>query len=185
MTPMLVGAGIGTLLILLGFVALLTQKRYIDPRTNAPSEIEVPFFGKLKSNYPAVIFVFLGCVLVFLGIRQYKEVRTVEWLIDGSIISNTPGINWQDGQLAIFPSNVDMNLDPQTGKFSIKLDIEEGKNFEQEVERIHYSHPRGSIVILPQTEFDLKQSGNESKLLTATRTSRSYRVSLETMPNAQ
>lgn len=46
--------------IILGFIALLKQRTYIDADTKQPTEIEVPIFGKLKSNYPALIFVFLG-----------------------------------------------------------------------------------------------------------------------------
>lgn len=52
--------GISILSIVLGFIALLAQKTYINPETNEPSEVEIPFIGKIKTNYPAVIFVFLG-----------------------------------------------------------------------------------------------------------------------------
>jgi hypothetical protein len=77
--------------VVLGFLALLSQKIYLDPRTNAPVEIDVPILGKMKANYPALIFVFLGCAMVVLGLTRYTGVRTIRWLIDGSIISDTPG----------------------------------------------------------------------------------------------
>ena len=48
------------LCFVLGFVALLKQKTYIDSQTNQPTEIELPFVGKLTTNYPALGFVFIG-----------------------------------------------------------------------------------------------------------------------------
>ncbi|MGH2508312.1 MAG: hypothetical protein ACRDHZ_13055, partial [Ktedonobacteraceae bacterium] len=70
-TPMLVGAAIGAILIFLGFIALLSQKIYIDHRTNKATEIDVPILGKMKANYPALIFVFLGCAVVVFGLNKY------------------------------------------------------------------------------------------------------------------
>lgn len=182
-TPMHVGAAIGILLILLGWVALLAQRIYIDPRTNAASEIEVPILGKMKANYPALVFVFLGCVVIALGFTQYKGgVRTNRWLIDGSIISDTKGRNWQRGHLAVFPASTKMGIDPETAAFSIELDIEEPKTFEDVIERIQYTHPDGNMLLYPKIELDLKSSGKQSKLLETTPKSRRYAAPLEPMP---
>jgi hypothetical protein len=76
-----------------------------------------------------------------------------------------------------------MEINPETGTFSIKLDIDEGKTVEDVIERIQYSHPNGSMVILPETEFDLKRSGKQSKLTSVTHTSRSYVAHLQPMPD--
>ena len=46
---------LGALCVLLGFVALLSSKIYIDDKTNAPTEVELPIIGKLKSNCPALL----------------------------------------------------------------------------------------------------------------------------------
>lgn len=181
MAGMYLVSGIGAILIILGFVALLTQRIYIDPQTNSPTEIEVPILGKMKSNYPALVFVFLGCVMVAMALYAYRESRT-EWLIDGTMTSKTPGLDWQSGQLAIFPSDIDTHIDPATGKFSIKLAIQKNKSLEDVIERIQYSHPAGSMVIVPSEELRLKESGKPSKLSTQTPTSRSYNIQLEQMP---
>ena len=55
------------LCFVLGFVALLKQKTYIDSQTNQPTEIELPFVGKLKSNFPALVFVVVGAFLAYSG----------------------------------------------------------------------------------------------------------------------
>ena len=54
----------GFLSILMGFIALLAQKIYMK-NNNEVSEIEIPLIGKMKFNYPALIFVFIGVVLIF------------------------------------------------------------------------------------------------------------------------
>jgi len=47
---------LGTLCIILGFIALLSSRIYIDKASNSTVEVEVPFFGKLKGNYPTLVF---------------------------------------------------------------------------------------------------------------------------------
>lgn len=54
------------LLLTFGFIALLKQKTYLDPATRKPTtEVEIDGFGRLKTNYPALIFVFFS-VFVFI-----------------------------------------------------------------------------------------------------------------------
>jgi hypothetical protein len=59
------------------------QKTYLDPETKQPTEIEVPLIGKLKTNYPALIFVFLGIVLAFLTFRTSHAPPKEKWEIEG------------------------------------------------------------------------------------------------------
>ena len=54
----LFGLGISILLIILGFIALLKQKTYIDSKTQQPTKIKLPFFGEMITNFPALIFIF-------------------------------------------------------------------------------------------------------------------------------
>jgi hypothetical protein len=51
---------LGTLGFLLGLIALLTSRIYIDKASNSTVEVDVPLLGKLKGNYPALVFVLLG-----------------------------------------------------------------------------------------------------------------------------
>ena len=62
--------GISTLTIILGFIALLTQKIYIDTDTKQLTQIDIPMVGKMKTNYPALIFLFLG---IFLAVYAFSR----------------------------------------------------------------------------------------------------------------
>ena len=57
--------GLGTLSILLGFIALLSQNIYLHPETKDLTEVEVPILGRLRTNYPALVFVLLGFSLIY------------------------------------------------------------------------------------------------------------------------
>ncbi len=65
--PMYVAFAIATLLIVLGFIALLTQKVYLDSTTQQPITIEVPFVGKMAANVPSLAFVFFGSHWPFMA----------------------------------------------------------------------------------------------------------------------
>ena len=58
---------IAALSIILGFIALIKQKVYLDKDTKKQTELEIPILGKLKTNYPSLVFVFLGFFLVYYG----------------------------------------------------------------------------------------------------------------------
>lgn len=182
-TPMHVGSVIGVILFVLGFFALMAQRIYIDPQTNAPSEIEVPILGKMKANYPALVFAFLGAVIVIVGFSKHEGDDSVSWLIDGEIISDTPGINWRDGQLAIFPENTELEIN-ETGQFRIKHKIKKGRTVEDVIERIQYTNPAGTILIVPKDALEQhsKHGGGNSVIAALTSTSRKYRVQFQAMP---
>ena len=181
-TPMFVGSCVGAGLIVLGFFALLAQKIYIDSGTLTPSEIEIPLLGKMKANFPALIFVFLGAVLVVFALKLYAGPVAVQWTIDGQIVSDVPGLNWQNGRLELFPRKFDMHVDPETGKFLITMDIEPGKTFEDVVKRIDYSHPKGNIQIYPQRELESLNGGKKQQLIDKSETTRTYKVLLVSFP---
>ena len=181
-TPMFVGSCVGTGLIVLGFLALLAQKIYIDAGTLAPSEIEIPLLGKMKANFPALIFVFLGAALVVVALKLYTAPAPIQWTINGQLVSDAPGLNWQNGQLALFPRKFDMRVDPDTGRFLITIDIEPGKTFEDVVEKIDYSHPKGSVQINTQKELELLNGGNKHQLIDRSATTRTYLVRLVSLP---
>lgn len=183
-TPMLVGAAIGALLIFLGFLALLSQKIYIDHRTNKATEIDVPILGKMKANYPALVFVFLGCAVVIYGLSKYTGVQTNRWQVDGTMISDTPINDWQSGKLQIFPifdGNIDP-INPKTAKFTFSIDIPQGQSVEDEIQRIQYSNAEGNILIIPKDQLKLDQSNQPSMLVAKTPTSRSYEAHLVPIP---
>lgn len=179
--PMYVASGIGVLLILLGFIALLKQRTYIDTRTKEPVEIEIPILGKMKTNYPALVFVFLGCVMTVIGVGKFRYQET-QWLIDVTMTTDVQGLNWQQGRMSVFPTKADIDVDHKTGRFTIKLAIEDGKTFEDVIQRIDYSHERGSVQIVPKDEFGKKVQTKSSKLISYTENSRSYVAPLVSLP---
>jgi hypothetical protein len=63
---MILKYGFAVLLAVLGLVALLKQKTYLDSKTGQPTQIEIPLIGKMKTNYPALIFVFLAVVVLVI-----------------------------------------------------------------------------------------------------------------------
>lgn len=161
--------GISTLTIILGFIALLTQKIYIDRNTQQPTEIEIPTVGRMKTNFPALVFVVLGFFLAFYTIPKSFPPQKNEWVVTGSFVSGED-INWQDGTLTVFPADFKCAVDPN-GRFEIKAKIEEGKTFEDIIQFIDYSHPRGSMQIYPKKEYDAK----ETLIKHETKNSREYK----------
>lgn len=142
--------GISTLTIILGFIALLTQKIYIDTDTKQLTQIDIPMVGKMKTNYPALIFLFLGIFLAVYAFSRSFPPQKNEWVITGSFESGK-NINWQDGTLTVFPADFECEVFPN-GRFEIEAKIEEGKTFEDVIQRIDYSHPLGSAQICPKKQ---------------------------------
>ena len=162
--------------ILLGFIALLTQKVYSDAKTQTPIEVEVPILGRMKGNYPALVFVFLGFALAFFILTKPLPAagkRPMEWSITGSF--RDPTINDWDrrGQMSLHPSITSMNVDPN-GRFTINMPIEEGKTFEDVVERLTFIYPdRQTVEIHPRDEYATFGKPG-SKLVHQTTTTREY-----------
>lgn len=173
---------IAGLMIMLGFVALVTQKIYMDAATQQPIEISVPLVGKMKTNYPALVFVLLG---VYLVIHIYPPQKT-QWTILGELRSGHQIIDWQKGTLTLVPTNVRPGI-AKTGHFSIQVDIEEDKIFEESFQVLDYSHPDfGSKLIYLKKEHEKYQDEKtrESSLIEAeTENTRKYKaISLTWFP---
>jgi hypothetical protein len=48
-------------------IFVFRQKAYVDRDTNTVTEIEVPIFGKLKTNTPAIALCFVGVIFGYLA----------------------------------------------------------------------------------------------------------------------
>lgn len=166
---------LSALSIILGFIALLTQKIYIDSDSKQLTQIEIPIIGKMKTNYPALIFVIGGLVLAYITIDQSFPPRKISWEIRGSFISENSGnIDWDNGTLAVFP--VDFKTSVRSdGVFIIQADIDEGKTFEEIVQYIDYSHKLGTTQIYPQKQYTSYLNGEESLIDKTTKESRKYK----------
>jgi hypothetical protein len=64
LVSLLIGAG--------GIVFMFTQKIVVNEQNNK-TEIDVPFFGKLQTNYPAIAAFFLAAVLAAYTTSIWKE----------------------------------------------------------------------------------------------------------------
>lgn len=173
--------GLSILSIILGFIALLSQKIYIDSNTQELTQIKIPLIGKMKTNYPALVFVFIGFSLSLIAFEEAYPPKKVHWEVNGSFQSAVKDNNKEDknfaiGTLAMFPIDFKVNV-TQDGKFKIDAMIEEGKTFEEVVQAIDYSHyTLGSILILPAEEYNKYTNGNkDTKVKFATENMRRYK----------
>ncbi len=162
--------GMAALSIVLGFIALIMQKTYIDSETRQPTEIVIPFLGKMRSNFPALVFVLLGFLLAFKATPP-PEPPLVDWAVYGSF-SIPEGSNFD-------PDCVSIAADPwnfvpevgQKGTFVIRTKIPEGKDFEDVFETIHFDHPGlEGFTFIPKKE--LKKGAEESLIAESTKTTR-------------
>lgn len=85
-------AVIAGILCLLGLCAIgvaaifaFRQKAYVDRETKTVTEIEVPIFGKLKTNTPAIALCFVGVIFGYLAydLMRGRNVQLVHF--DGEI----------------------------------------------------------------------------------------------------
>ena len=143
--------GFAVLALVLGFVALLKQKTYIDSATNQPTELELPLFGKLKTNYPALVFVFLACGLAW-RVGEKLEAGKEEWSITGSFRADSAAPAWEQGTLTVFPTAFRAEI-TNRGTFRITANLPRGATFEDVVDYIDFSHPAGSVQFSPRTQF--------------------------------
>jgi len=177
---------LGTLCIVLGFIALLSSRVYIDKDSNSTVEVEVPFFGKLKGNYPALVFVLLGAALAAYGIKTDAELRTTaannelkkgqdDWVVSGRLLSpNDKPVDWEHGVFTLISGTPEVNFKPGGG-FEIKLKIVHGQDFEHYVQQIDYTNDIGSAKIFPQQELDALTANKSSLLENKTANTRVYK----------
>lgn len=132
--------GLSTLIVLLGGVSLVLQKVYkVDSATGEKTIVEIPVFGKLSTNYPAIVFVFIGAALATYTLNKTWETDD-HWVVSGSFHTpNAEIINWERGNLRISPKKYHMSVSPD-GTFEIQGEIRKGRDFEEEVKQITYEN---------------------------------------------
>lgn len=162
--------------IALGFVALLKQKTYIDSKTKEPTEVELSFFGKIRTNYPALVFVFLGFAAALFTFQKSDIKEKVRWSIHGQMVDTAHRIDdWREGEFKIMPENTSAVIDKNTGAYKIEMDIDKDQSFEDAVKCITYTHRLGIIQFCPREEFQNKSNGKPSFLVGNTNPTRFYK----------
>lgn len=154
----LLGGGVLSFIsITLGFVALLKQKTYINEETQKPTEVELPFWGKMKTNYPSLIFVFLGFAFAFYVVHTAQNATHV-WHIEGRFTSDNPNQKWTPAYLVLEP-RVEPTIKWNTGVFTINVEIPRGKTFEEVYSVIGYTDGNLSATIPVSQALEDYQTG--------------------------
>jgi hypothetical protein len=178
---------LSALILALGAVSLFVQKVYkVDQDTGEKIEIELPLLGKLKTNYPALAFAFLGAGLAAFTFNRTYEV-TDQWVIFGQFKAPDSGpIDWTKGALTLFPKPFDPQLE-KDGSFNIELTIPRSRKFEDVVGQITYSNWSGNVSakILVDEEYQKFKKGDPTILKAAAGTTRRYKpVEVTVIPKA-
>lgn len=158
--------------MVLGFVALIMQKIYLDPATNMPTSVELPALGKISTNYPALLFLFFGAGLA--GYAFNSSMTTMDdWTITGHLrVDETTltaanrerlaHIKWDVGGITLIPTEVTHSQIDPTGTFEIGLKIPRALTFEDAIQVMKFDHhPDALGDLMPKTavaEKKLKQS---------------------------
>ena len=169
--------GIAVISIVLGFIALLKQKNYIDTQTKSVTDIEIPFLGRLKTNYPSLVFLFLG---IFVSVYTFHRSQTNKqvWEVSGTFSDPQRRItDWASGELNIKPSSIITKTVDENGNFSFQIVIDADLNIEDVVETITYSNSKGSAYIVPNEEETKYKDGDTTSLIKKlTRSARMYKA---------
>jgi hypothetical protein len=64
---------LGLSAIVVAAIFAFKQKTYVDSQTKQVTKIEVPLFGKLTTNTPAIALCFLGAVFGFFAFELMKD----------------------------------------------------------------------------------------------------------------
>jgi hypothetical protein len=138
--------------VLLGFIALLTQKKYIDKASDkVTTEVDVPGFGKMKTNFPALVFVFLGFGLAVYVLHSAQTLdqgsEDVDWLITGQFKSTDTNRVWLTQNLGLQQSPIIPYISAESGQFQLTVPIPRGLKFEDKYNYITYSDGKWSASI--------------------------------------
>lgn len=142
---------IAIICIVLGFVALLTQRVYVDSATKETIHIDVPIFGKLRTNYPAVVFLFIALAIVlttdtgFLG-DENGDGDPETSVIAGRLIAHHEDVDWGQADISLRPLSYRSDIDAEDGTYTIDV---YGVPSEVPVER---DHARWLVIEHPEFE---------------------------------
>lgn len=126
----------------LGFFALLKQKTYLDAGSGAVTAVEVPLVGKMKTNYPALLFVFVGLVFGYFAYayNDAEEIWTATktFTIEGQLKSGTPVTDWSAAEITVIPSSLVHQHVDANGRYRIDLEMPKRQSFDQWAKAISF-----------------------------------------------
>ena len=142
LTAVFVFAGIA---VILGFLALLTQKVYVDTENERVTSIEA-FGVKFHTNVPALLFVALGFALAGYAYYRsivYSDIWTIEAAFqsaEGEIPMTASEIaNLKNGRIVVHPSRlVAPPKIADDGTFMFLYKVYEGEQLDNAIDNIQY-----------------------------------------------
>lgn len=73
----------GIVLLVMTMILVAKRRIYFDAESKAVTEVELPFFGKVKTQAPALVLVLVGAVMVLVPLQKMgADTATVEGTID-------------------------------------------------------------------------------------------------------
>jgi hypothetical protein len=136
----------------------------MDSNTREPVEYEIPLLGKLKTNYPAILFVVLGFSLLAYNLsitgKVLKQIpvtgkapKTI-WKVEGRLISGPESkqVDLSKFFIDVHPSSIETFPSPG-GAYMINILLDTGKKFEDEIQRIKFTGDNWSAEINPHVPY--------------------------------
>jgi hypothetical protein len=163
----------------IGCVSLLKQKVSATNEKGEEISVEVPFFGKLQTNFPAAAFVFIGAALAAFTFDKSCQL-TDDWTISGEFKppDESMRIDWDCGVITLLPPKLISSLKPN-GEFEIIGSIRKGIKFEDVVQQISYCNWCGDnffdAKILTRDEHEKYMKNVDSRLKTVESNMRIYK----------
>jgi hypothetical protein len=189
--------GIGGILALLGFAALLLQKYYAGPQVppgrtkpasnpssdTGPTVVEFLRVGRISTKYPALVFLFVGATMVLAALAEVHKPERVTWTVTAHVVTDLSLDTVIEGQLGLVPTQVHTTFDPRSRTITIRTEIEKGRQFEDVFEVIALTLLDYHGQVLPRDALDSYEKGlpptrGESGLLRKTNHTRDYQLTL-------
>lgn len=113
-------AMLGAMLLIVGGLILLNKQILIkDSVTGKISEVELPVFGKIKTNYPSLIAIFLGPAIIFYVVGRLPSLEPETFLISGQFTANDSSV-YNEAKVVIAPQGYTEGINDD-GTFTIKV----------------------------------------------------------------
>ncbi len=159
--------------IALGGISLFVQRIYKLDKEGEKTVIELPFVGRLTTNYPALGFVFIGAAM---AIFAFSRTGAEQWFVTGQFKAPpSKKVEWTKGWLTVYPKSFDTSIDAN-GSFQIVGNLRSGEKFEDVVGQITYADENFTGKILTAEAYeDYKKSLPTAALERISDTTRNYK----------
>lgn len=140
---------IAAIAVIGGVVELLKQRVIVDPISGQVIEIEIPGFGKVKTNYPSVAAIFLGLAMA-AGVLQWLAVEIEQMPFTATVTVRNPDSTERktaDVFLSVIPQRYKRSQSGvSTNKpVDIKLNVDKGEQYDVIVYSPIYMRSDGTV----------------------------------------